>query len=379
MSHSGEAIDFPHPTLSLARVIGWAQELGFSSVSAVPLGSEAKAMPMDAFGQWLEQGFAGDMRYLARNRDLRARPENLLPDAQTVLMVTMPYLPSGTHNHWRDAQEAALGTPSRAVISVYALGRDYHKVMRGRLAALADRCASFYGGGRFRACVDSAPLLEVELAERAGLGWRGKNTLLLNQDQGSMFFLGALLTSLRFPASVPDKTDRHCGTCTACLDLCPTQAFVGPYQLDARRCISYLTIEHEGDIPEALRPLMGNRVYGCDDCQRVCPWNRFAECATLPDFSVRHGLDQATLIALFAWSEQQFHDRHQGSAIRRIGYARWLRNLAVGLGNALAAAVQAADDQAALRIRSALEARRGDSDAMVARHVAWALAQGAGI
>lgn len=365
-------------------------------------------MPMDEFTRWLDQGFAGDMDYLSRNRDLRAQPADLLPGAQTVLMVTMPYLPAGSQAHWRQQEEAAVNTPRRAVVSVYARGRDYHKVMRRRIAALGRRLARLYPEGRFRACVDSAPLMEVELAERAGLGWRGKNTLLLHPTAGSMFFLGALLTNLRFPAPVavseaasalaysapgpapgstslapsaagsglsPSRVERHCGSCTACLDLCPTKAFIGPYQLDARRCISYLTIEHAGDIPEPLRPLMGNRVYGCDDCQRVCPWNRFAQAATLPDFAVRHGLDQALLTELFAWSEEEFHARHQGSAILRIGYSRWLRNLAVGLGNALASATRAADAAGASDIRAALTARQDYPDAMVARHIAWALAQ----
>lgn len=370
-----------HANPSLAQLQAWAWELGFSSLAVVPLDPQGPAMPMDEFSQWLKKGFAGDMDYLSRNRDLRARPADLLPGAQTVVMVTMPYLPPGTQRYWRQQEEAAVNTPSRAVVSVYARGRDYHKVMRRRIAALARRFASLYPEGRFRACVDSAPLMEVELAERAGLGWRGKNTLLLHPTAGSMFFLGALLTNLRFsasalaPAFASSSIERHCGTCTACLDLCPTKAFIGPYQLDARRCISYLTIEHAGDIPESLRPLMGNRVYGCDDCQRVCPWNRFAQAATLPDFAVRNGLDQALLTELFAWSEAEFRARHQGSAILRIGYARWLRNLAVGLGNALASATRAADTVGASDIRAALMARRDYPDAMVARHVFWALAQ----
>ncbi|MFZ9735122.1 MAG: tRNA epoxyqueuosine(34) reductase QueG [Burkholderiaceae bacterium] len=366
-----------HANPSLTQLQAWALDLGFSSLSVVPLEPEGPAMPMDEFTRWLDQGFAGDMDYLSRNRDLRAQPADLLPGAQTVLMVTMPYLPAGSQAHWRQQEEAAVNTPRRAVVSVYARGRDYHKVMRRRIAALGRRLARLYPEGRFRACVDSAPLMEVELAERAGLGWRGKNTLLLHPTAGSMFFLGALLTNLRFSASVltPSRVERHCGSCTACLDLCPTKAFIGPYQLDARRCISYLTIEHAGDIPEPLRPLMGNRVYGCDDCQRVCPWNRFARAATLPDFAVRHGLDQALLTELFAWSEEEFHARHQGSAILRIGYSRWLRNLAVGLGNALASATRAADAAGASDIRAALTARQDYPDAMVARHIAWALAQ----
>jgi epoxyqueuosine reductase len=375
-------IDPPHPNLTLEQLQSWALELGFSGLAVVPLEPQGPPMPTDAFARWLDQGFAGDMDYLARHSGLRARPADLLPGAQTVVMVTMPYLPAATHAQWREQEEQAIGRPNRAVISVYARGRDYHKVMRRRLSALARRCQERRPDSHFRACVDSAPLMEVELAERAGLGWRGKNTLLLNQASGSMFFLGALLTSLRFPAAAPDSAsgqvggvDRHCGSCTACLDLCPTKAFTGPYQLDARRCISYLTIEHKGDIPEPLRPLMGNRVYGCDDCQRVCPWNRFAQAAALPDFAVRHGLDQATLTALFGWTEAEFTARHQGSPILRIGYARWLRNLAVGLGNGLALSLRLGDTVAASEIRGALAARRDYPDAMVARHVAWALAQ----
>jgi epoxyqueuosine reductase len=344
---------------------------------------------MDQYHDWLEQGYAGEMAYLHRHLDLRAQPGGLLPGARTILMVTMPYLPGAPIEgssaeaatpdslaDWREAEAQALGEPLRAVVSVYARGRDYHKVLRQRLMQLAAQLASAYGGGRFRACVDSAPLREVEIAERAGLGWRGKNTLLLSQTEGSMFFLGSLLTDLEFPVS-PQEASRHCGSCSACLDLCPTQAFVGPYQLDARRCISYLTIEHHGDIPVFLRPHIGNRVYGCDDCQRVCPWNRYARRATLPDFAVRHGLDQAGLMALFSWTEQEFLQRHQGSAILRIGYSRWLRNLAVGLGNALAAACQRGALDQAREIRDALLRRADSPDSLVARHVAWALDQGA--
>jgi epoxyqueuosine reductase len=331
---------------------------------------------MAGYRDWLAQGYAGDMDYLHRHLEIRARPEALLPGARSVLMVTMPYLPAGSDADWREEEARALQDPARAVISVYARGRDYHKVLRQRLVRLAEQLTRAYGPARFRACVDSAPIREVDYAEQAGLGWRGKNTLLLNQTEGSMFFLGALLTDLVFP-SVPRDRSRHCGSCTACLDLCPTQAFVGPYRLDARRCISYLTIEHPGDIPEALRPGIGNRVYGCDDCQRVCPWNRYAKRAALPDFEVRHGLDRAGLIALFSWTEAEFTARHRGSAILRIGYSRWLRNLAVGLGNALAAACREGSRAQADAIRAALLARKDTPDGLVARHVAWALHQGA--
>lgn len=330
---------------------------------------------MEGYRDWLAQGYAGDMDYLHRHLDIRAQPEALLPGARSVLMVTMPYLPADSPTDWREQEARATLEPARAVVSVYARGRDYHKVLRQRLVRLAEQLQRAYGPAQFRACVDSAPLREVDYAEQAGLGWRGKNTLLLNQAEGSMFFLGALLTDLAF-ASVSVERSRHCGSCTACLDLCPTQAFVGPYRLDARRCISYLTIEHLGDIPESLRPGIGNRVYGCDDCQRVCPWNRYAKRATLPDFDVRHGLDRAGLIALFAWTEEEFSTRHRGSAILRIGYSRWLRNLAVALGNALAAACRNGSRAEATEIRAALLTRADTADGLVARHVAWALTQG---
>jgi epoxyqueuosine reductase len=248
-------------------------------------------------------------------------------------------------------------------VSVYARGRDYHKVLRSRLQQLAGRIAQAAPRANFRVCTDSAPVFEVEFARAAGLGWRGKHTLLLTQDAGSMFFLGEILTDLPLPVDAP--VAEHCGTCTRCIDICPTQAIVAPYQLDARRCISYLTIEHRGLIPEPLRPLIGNRVYGCDDCQLACPWNKFARTAALPDFDVRNGLDQATLVDLFAWTEADFRARHCGSAILRIGYERWLRNLAVGLGNAPAAST----------VIATLRTRADASSAVVREHVAWALAR----
>jgi epoxyqueuosine reductase len=251
----------------------------------------------------------------------------------------------------------------RAFVARYALGRDYHKVMRKRLQQLADRITAAVGAHRYRVFSDSAPVLEVEIAARAGLGWRGKHTLLLSREAGSWFFLGELFTDLPLP--VDEAQDDHCGTCVRCIDACPTAAIVAPYQLDARRCISYLTIEHPGSIPETLRPLIGNRVYGCDDCQLACPWNRFARPSAEPDFAVRNGLDAATLVDLFAWSEEEFATRLAGSAIRRIGYERWLRNLAVGLGNAVTS-------HAAV---TALQARAAHPSALVREHVAWALAR----
>jgi len=380
--------------LEAESLILMAQSLGFSRIGIVNLDSpDSLAQPMQQYRQWLAKGYAGQMGYLARHADLRAQPHSLLgPDlsALRAIVVSMNYLPASAAAHhqedhgdpvdWRDQETQAVNNPAQAVISVYARGRDYHKVLRSRLMRLADQLATAHSQKYlFRACVDSAPVLEVELAKRCGLGWRGKHTLLLNREQGSMFFLGVLLTNMplaeiSFEPELTKTPQGHCGSCTACLDICPTQAFVGPYQLDARRCISYLTIEHEGSISEDLRPLMGNRVYGCDDCQRACPWNRYAQVATVTDFEVRHGLNAATLVDLFSWSESQFQARHQGSAILRIGYDRWLRNLAIGMGNALAnpdpLAVTASDRQA---IQAALQARLGNCSEMVAEHITWAL------
>jgi epoxyqueuosine reductase len=279
----------------------------------------------------------------------------------------MNYLPPGA----RDAAEV-LADPGAAYISRYALGRDYHKVLRRRLQRLADRITDEIGPFRYRAFTDSAPVMEVALADKAGLGWRGKHTLLLDRTMGSYFFLGEIYTDLPLP--VDAATEAHCGTCRQCMSACPTGAIVAPYELDARRCISYLTIEHKGSIPERLRPLIGNRVYGCDDCQLACPWNRFAQPSAEPDFGVRHGLDTAALTDLFAWSEAEFHERLAGSAIHRIGYERWLRNLAVGMGNALRSLGGA---EAARTIVEALERRRDDPSPLVREHVGWALDQGA--
>jgi epoxyqueuosine reductase len=251
--------------------------------------------------------------------------------------------------------------PTHAVISRYALGRDYHKLLRARLQKLADHMSREIGSFGYRVFTDSAPVMEVELAKNAGLGWRGKHTLLLTREAGSWFFLGEIFVDLPLPADEP--VSMHCGDCRACLDVCPTQAFIGPYQLDARRCISYLTIELKGSIPAELRPLIGNRIYGCDDCQLVCPWNRFAPLTREADFAPRHGLDQATLVELFAWSESDFNDRLAGSPIRRIGHERWLRNIAVGLGNA----------PGSPEIRATLANRQDHPSALVREHVAWAL------
>ena len=338
------------------QIKNWARELGFSkaAITGVDL-SHAEAALQD----WLAAGFHGEMDYMARHGLKRARPAELVPGTRAIISVFMPYQPPGA----ADA-EAILADGAQAYISRYALGRDYHKVLRNRLQALADKLAAQVGPLGYRVFVDSAPVLEVELAKQAGLGWRGKHTLLLNRDYGSFFFLGELFTDLPLPVDPPLEKE-HCGSCSRCMTACPTQAIVAPYQLDARRCISYLTIELGGGIPEEFRPLIGNRVYGCDDCQLACPWNRFAVVTQEPDFSVRHGLDAVTLVELFGWSEEDFKSRLAGSPIYRIGYARWLRNIAVGLGNAPASPA----------VIQALQARRNDTDIIVAEHVRWALGQ----
>ncbi|PZP58078.1 MAG: tRNA epoxyqueuosine(34) reductase QueG [Azospira oryzae] len=333
----------------------WGRELGFQRVGVThaDLG-DAEARLLD----WLAHGYHGDMDYMARHGVKRSRPSALVPGTVSVICARMNYLPPQAR-----ASRSVLDDPERAFVSRYALGRDYHKVVRSRLTQLARRIARHVEGFAWRAFADSAPVMEVELASRAGVGWRGKHTLLLARDAGSWFFLGEIYTNLSLPADPPEAD--HCGTCTRCIDACPTQAIIAPYRIDARRCISYLTIEHKGEIPEALRPLMGNRIYGCDDCQLVCPWTRFAKTSREPDFAVRNGLDDASLAALFGWSEQQFLERFAGSPIRRLGYERWLRNIAVALGNAPSTPA----------VVAALEARRDHPSALVRVHVAWALAR----
>jgi epoxyqueuosine reductase len=297
------------------------------------------------------------MDYMARHGAKRARPAALVPGTLRVISARIDYSPAAA-----DA-EATLADRSKAYVSRYALGRDYHKVLRARLQKLADRIEAEVGAFGYRVFTDSAPVMEVEVAVRAGLGWRGKHTLALTREAGSYFFLGEIYTDLALPVDRP--VTEHCGTCTRCIDACPTGAIVAPYRLDARRCISYLTIELKGAIPVALRPLIGNRVYGCDDCQLVCPWNRYAQTSAEPDFAVRHGLDAASLVELFEWTEATFHARLAGSAIHRIGYERWSRNLAVGLGNAPTTPA----------VIAALRVRADDSSALVREHVAWALAR----
>jgi len=307
------------------------------------------------------------MGYLATHGLKRARPSELVPGTVRVITARMDYLPRDTPPAWREREVQRLADPQQAVISVYARGRDYHKVLRQRLQQLADQLAQAVGPLGHRVFCDSAPVLECELASRSGQGWRGKHTLVLQRDAGSMFFLGEIYIDLPLPPTPP--TTAHCGSCTACIDACPTGAILAPYRLDARRCISYLTIELHGAIPEALRQAIGNRIYGCDDCQTACPWNKYAQVSRLPDFDVRHGLDQTDLLALWAWTEDEFLRRTEGSPIRRIGFERWQRNLAVAMGNAL----RVQPDDAVLM--QALIERRPAAGALVAEHIDWALAQ----
>jgi epoxyqueuosine reductase len=337
------------------RIRRWGAELGFQQVAVADC-DLSHAEPRLA--AWLARGWHGDMDYMARHGVKRSRPAELVPGTVRVIMARLDYTPPAARDSWE-----VMHDDTRAFVSRYATGRDYHKVLRARLQTLAGRIAAAVGPHRQRVFTDSAPVMEVALAEKAGLGWRGKHTLLLNREGGSAFFLGGIYTELPLPVDAAQQ--EHCGTCSKCITVCPTQAIVAPYQLDARRCISYLTIELRGSIPEALRPLIGNRVYGCDDCQLVCPWNRFAQASGEPDFAVRNGLDDATLVELFGWDEATFAARLAGSAIRRIGHERWLRNIAVGLGNARPAPAAVA----------ALQARRDHPSALVREHVAWALAR----
>lgn len=340
----------------------WAKELGFSQIGVAGV-DLSDAEP--GLAAWLDAGFHGSMHYMARHGARRARPAELVPGTASVITARMDYLPRALPQGWQAIEWQRLADARAASVSLYARGRDYHKVLRARLQALADRIAGEIGPFGHRVFTDSAPVLEVELASRSGLGWRGKHTLALARDAGSTFFLGELFVDFALPQSVP--AEAHCGACSACIDICPTRAIVAPYRLDARRCISYLTIEHEGPIPPDLRALIGNRVYGCDDCQLACPWNKYARRSALPDFDPRHGLDGAGLAQLWSWSEAEFERRTEGSAIRRIGWQRWRRNLAVAMGNALRAGADGS-------IARALAAARPHADALVAEHIDWALA-----
>ncbi|MFC0575154.1 tRNA epoxyqueuosine(34) reductase QueG [Paraburkholderia solisilvae] len=397
-----------------SRIKTWGRELGFGEVG---ISDTDLASAEAGLAAWLDAGWHGEMDYMAKHGMKRARPAELVAGTLRVITARMAYLPSATgagkglesgaagqlrerdeggepsayvrgrqlagvpdEHDWRSHEHARLADPAAAVVSIYARGRDYHKVMRNRLQQLAEKIEAEVGAYGFRVFTDSAPVLEVELAQKAGVGWRGKHTLLLQRDAGSLFFLGEIYLDLPLPTdaqSTPERAPQtagaHCGHCTRCIDACPTGAIVAPYKVDARRCISYLTIELKGSIPEELRPLIGNRVYGCDDCQLVCPWNKFAQAAPVADFDVRHGLDRASLTELFSWSADDFDTRMQGSAIRRIGYECWLRNLAVGMGNALRAEPGSLAPPARAAIVDALRERADDPSPLVREHVQWAL------
>lgn len=346
----------PDSAALIAAIREWAAELGFqqAAVARVELAHDAARL-----AAWVASGAHGDMRYLERNQDLRAHPQALLPGTVTVISLRMAYMSAAPADAWD-----ALAETGRAYIARYALGRDYHKTVRGRLRQLAERLQAMIGPFGYRVFSDSAPVLERALGRDAGLGWIGKHTNLINRDEGSLFVLGEIYTDLPLAADTPISAD-HCGSCVRCIEVCPTAAIVAPYRLDARRCISYLTIEHKGSIPEPLRPLLGNRVFGCDDCQLVCPWNRYARLTPLADFSPRHGLDSAGLSEVFAWSEEHFETITRGSALRRVSHAQWLRNVAVALGNAPTDAA----------VKTALAARADHPSAMVREHVAWARAR----
>jgi epoxyqueuosine reductase len=355
-------VDFDGAQL-VSLIREWARELGFSQIGIAGVDLSSAEPGLLA---WLDAGFHGDMAYMLEHGIKRARPAELLPGTVSVISARMDYLPRGASDDWQEVEFARQQNSGEAVVSMYARGRDYHRVLRQRLAQLAQRIASQVGPFGHRAFTDTAPVLEAELAVRSGIGWRGKHTLALHREAGSMFFLGEVFVDLLLPPSPP--VEAHCGSCSACMDICPTQAIVAPYLLDARRCISYLTIEHQGPIPVELRALMGNRIYGCDDCQLACPWNKFAKRSALPDFDERAGLSGAQLAELFAWDEAQFLRHTEGSAIRRIGHERWQRNLAVAMGNRL----RAEDDPP---LRKALADRRETAGELVREHIDWALEQ----
>lgn len=338
----------------------WGLTLGFSHIGITDTHLHSAEIKHQA---WLQKGFHGEMEYLAKHGLKRSRPAELIPNTIRVISARLDYLPPSAAN-----SDGILNDSSKAFISRYALGRDYHKVIRTKLQKLCEKIQAELTLDQsnvfeYRAFTDSAPVLEVALAEKAGLGWRGKHTLLINKDHGSWFFLGEIYTNL--PLTIDEPASNHCGTCTSCIDVCPTQAITAPYEVDARRCISYLTIELKGSIPIEFRSLIGNRVYGCDDCQLYCPWNKFAEITKEPDFSVKHGLDDVSLIDCFSWSEAEFQKKMAGSAIYRIGYTQWLRNIAVGLGNA----------KTSPNVIKALQARQNDDSALLREHIIWSLGQ----
>ena len=360
MKIEGQFTDF------VLKMRAWAKELGFSDlrIADIRLDDAEKRLQ-----QWLSMGFHGEMHYMAAHGMKRCRPDELLPGTLRVVSVRMDYLPE------RDAlSQARAGLhqpdPLAARISLYARGRDYHKVLRSRLQKLADKMQDAIGSFSYRVFADSAPVMEVAFAGKAGMGWQGKNNLLLCRDGGSFFFLGEMLVDLPLPVDAVESA--HCGNCTRCIQTCPTGALIAPHRLDARRCISYLTIEFRGSIPSDLRPSIGNRIYGCDDCQLCCPWNRFAKVSGVPDFDVRHDFDRVTLLELFSWTEVEFLQKTQGSPVRRIGYACWCRNIAVALGNALR---EVSDATEIARIVAVLQAKRQTVSDMVDEHIDWALAQ----
>ena len=352
----GKSLNSQQQLAELAKKIKqWGQELGFAQVGISDIDlTEAE----QNLNNWLNKGFHGDMDYMQRHGEKRSRPALLHEGTVRVISVRMPYLSESQH-----AMQQHLDNPTAAYISRYALGRDYHKMMRQRLQKLIEKIQIEHPNSNMRAFSDSAPVLEKALAEKAGLGWIGKHSNLINRQAGSYFFLGEIYTDLELPTD--EKASTHCGSCTACIKVCPTGAIVAPYQVDARLCVSYLTIEHHGIIPEHLRPLIGNRIYGCDDCQIICPWNRFANLTKEPDFNPRHQLNQQQLLDVFAWTETEFLTKTEGSAIRRIGYQRWLRNIAVALGNA----------PASLEIIEQLKTKLNHDSDLVTHHVSWALAK----
>jgi len=351
----------------VSKIQDWARELGFSQIGVTGVDLSSAEPGLSA---WLAAGHHGEMAYMAAHGLKRARPTELVPGTLSVITARMDFLPSNTPAGWQKVELDRLLQPAQATVSLYARGRDYHKVMRQRLQKLSDQMVQEFGPLGYRVFTDSAPVLEVELASRSGLGWRGKHTLVLNREAGSMAFLGEIFVDVALPPTEP--VSRHCGSCTACLDICPTQAIVAPYRLDARRCLSYLSIEHAGPIPEELRAPMGNRIYGCDDCQLVCPWNKFAQTSRLPDFDARPHLVDQPLVSVFAWTEDEFLRFTEGSPIRRIGHERWLRNVALALGNALRVAVSEAQRQL---LSEALQSRLAHPSVLVREHVCWALAQ----
>lgn len=360
MKFEGQLTDF------VVKIKSWARELGFSELRIADVDPGIAEIRLQ---KWLESHYHGEMNYMAEHGTKRSRPHELVPGTCRVITVRMDYLSSGDSD-WRSIELSRMNDALAARISMYARGRDYHRVIRSRLQKLADRMEEEIGSFGYRVFADSAPVMEVAFASKAGLGWQGKNNLLINRSSGSLYFIGEILVDLPLP--VDKAVTSHCGQCRHCIDACPTGAIIGEKLIDARRCISYLTIELKSAIPVELRPLLGNRIYGCDDCQLVCPWNKFAEKTRIDDFRTRHELDRATLADLFVWSEKEFLDNTEGSPIRRIGYERWCRNIAVALGNALRCRL---DEETRKRILTILSEKRGQVSEMVTEHIDWALNQ----